>query len=137
MTLYSCPTVPTVMVVDDEPSICLVVGEMLRECNLHVLTAHDGFDALRKAAQSRDRVALAILDFSMPGMDCETLINELTKLNDQIKLIIASGQPGPLFDDPESLGINAMISKPYSMRRLTDIVLSLINDGQDSTEKSA
>jgi CheY-like chemotaxis protein len=116
----------TVLVVDDEPSICLLASEVLSELNLRVLTAHDGYEALHVLQHDGQPIALVLLDYSLPGMDCETLIQELQKINRQIKVIVSSGAPGKLFDDPDSMGIDAMIPKPYSMRQLADLVLSLV-----------
>lgn len=123
----------TVLVVDDEPSICLLAAEILRESDLRVLTAMDGYEALRVLEENRDHVALALLDYSMPGMDCETLIHELQRVNRHIKLVISSGAPGPLFENPDALGIHAMIPKPYSMRQLADLVLSLVHSDRPAT----
>ena len=125
--------VKTVLVVDDEPSICMVVSEMLAACNVRVLTANDGYEAVRLLQQEGDRVSLAMLDYSMPGMDCEILIQKLRQMNHQLKLVISSGEPGQLFEDPQSLGITAMIPKPYGMRQLVDLVLSLMDAPPNET----
>jgi CheY-like chemotaxis protein len=117
----------TILVVDDEPSICALLKELLSECNLRVVTAQDGFEALHVLNAIHDPVELAVLDFSMPGMDCETLINEIRVMNNNIKLIISSGEPGREFGNPESLGIVAMMPKPYSMQDMKSLVLSQID----------
>jgi two-component system response regulator (stage 0 sporulation protein F) len=122
-----------VLIVDDEPLICALLTEILSECNLHILTAHDGLEAIRTLQTSKEPVTLAIIDYSMPGMDCEELIKELRRINNRLRFIISSGVPGRLFNDPESLGIVAMMPKPYSMQAMVTLVLSQI----DAIETSA
>ena len=118
----------TVLIVDDEPSICTLISDMLTECDLRVLTAYDGFEAIRHLRAEKQDVELAVLDYSLPGMDCETLIQELRRTNDRIKLIISSGETRNLFSDPASLGIVAMLPKPYSMHEMMRVVLSQLTE---------
>jgi two-component system capsular synthesis sensor histidine kinase RcsC len=124
----------TVLVVDDEPSICLLASEVLSGLDLRVLTAHDGYEALHVLKHDREHVTLALLDYSLPGMDCETLIHELQKIDRQIKVVVSTGAMGKLFENPGALGIDAMIPKPYSIRQLADLVLSLVQGDDSATE---
>jgi two-component system cell cycle sensor histidine kinase/response regulator CckA len=111
-----------VLIADDEPSICLLVHDILEESGLTVLQASDGREVLDALLESPVAVNLAILDYAMPGMDCAALIHEIRRINRQIKIIISSGEPSDLFKDPESLGIVAFLPKPYSMREMTRLV---------------
>ncbi len=112
------------LMVDDEPSICTLVSEVLNEFGVRVIIANDGFEALRLLKQESANVELAVLDYAMPGMECETLVREMRRINENIKLIISSGEPRKLFDNPEEHGIVAMLPKPYSMREMAELVLS-------------
>jgi len=126
MMSTALPISPTVLVVDDEPSICILAQDILSAHDLHVLTAQDGFDALRVLKEVDGRVDLAVLDYSMPGMDCETLISRLREVNAQIKLVISSGASVNLNTQVEASVVDGLIPKPYSMRQLSDLVLSLV-----------
>ncbi len=118
----------TVLIVDDEPSICMLVSEVLAECGVPVCVAQDGYEAVRKLKELSPEIGIAVLDYGLPGMDCETLIKEILRINEKIKLIISSGEPGLKFTDAEKQSIAAMIPKPYSMRDMSELVLALLKD---------
>ncbi len=112
------------LMVDDEPSICALVSEVLSEFGVRVIIANDGVEAVRILEQEPTNIALVVLDYSMPGMDCETLVREIRRINEEIKLIISSGEPRVICDNPEDHGIVAMLPKPYSMREMAELVLT-------------
>src|SRR6476660_9776128 len=58
---------PLVLVVDDEPHICLLVRETLRQAGMSVRSAADGRQALR-ALEEQDP-ALILLDVGLPDID--------------------------------------------------------------------
>lgn len=135
MNLRQWDQPPTVLVADDEPSICLLVSEILGDCNLRVLTAADGPEALRILAQEQQQVVLAILDYSMPGMDCETLVRRIRETNGHIKLVISSGALEAIAGNGEMPQVDGTIPKPYSMRQLSDLVLSMIRESASETSE--
>lgn len=57
----------TILVVDDEPEICELVSEALREKGYEVLSAQNGKEALELA--SKHQLDLFILDIYLPDMD--------------------------------------------------------------------
>jgi len=124
MTEFS-PYTNFVIVVDDEPSICLLVREMLSESGFRVLTANDGLEALSIVADQPDCVSVAILDYSMPGLDCETLITRLKSLCPSVRIVISSGAATQPFRDSLSQMIDATLPKPYTMRELVQVVSNL------------
>ena len=58
---------PTILVVDDEPSICWGFERLLSEQGYLVLTASSAEEGLEKAAQQR--IDLLVLDVRLPGED--------------------------------------------------------------------
>lgn len=61
------PAGPKVLVVDDEPSVCLVLNRFLSASGYKVLESRDGLDAIQKAEQ--ERPALILLDVEMPRLN--------------------------------------------------------------------
>jgi len=64
-----------VLIVDDEPDIANILGELLGEEGLDVRVVHDGRQAL--AAMAEQPPDLLITDLMMPRMDGHALIREL------------------------------------------------------------
>jgi two-component system alkaline phosphatase synthesis response regulator PhoP len=56
-----------IMVVDDEPDIVYIVGEMLKKNGYEVVGATSGEEALKKIRQ--EKPDLILLDIMMPGID--------------------------------------------------------------------
>ncbi len=67
----------TVLVVDDDADVTTYLGTILEDAGMHVMTAHDGAEALE---QLRERVPdLISLDLVMPGKSGIRLLHELRK----------------------------------------------------------
>jgi DNA-binding response OmpR family regulator len=60
---------PVVLVVDDEPMIRDVLQQFLAREGFEVLTASNGTQALALCRSEPGRVALAVLDVRLPGLD--------------------------------------------------------------------
>ncbi len=83
----------SVLVVDDSPTICAVLGKMLRQDGYSVLQAADGVRALELAAQ--EQPALIFLDIVMPGMNGFAVLRalRLDPLTRHIPIVMISGNP--------------------------------------------
>ena len=57
----------SIMIVDDEPDILLILGEYLSNEGFNVLTAKDGKQAIEKVREYT--VDLVLLDIAMPEMN--------------------------------------------------------------------
>jgi CheY-like chemotaxis protein len=58
----------SVMIVDDDPDICMTMQMVLETYGYGVIIANDGAEALDKL-EAGERPCLIILDLMMPGMD--------------------------------------------------------------------
>ncbi len=68
----------TILLTDDEPDLREVVAETLVEAGYAVLTAADGYDAVR--VLSENWVNLLITDVTMPGIDGFELARQASDL---------------------------------------------------------
>jgi CheY-like chemotaxis protein len=80
-----------VLVVDDSPTICAVLGKMLGKDGYRVLKAADGASAIELAR--REQPALIFLDVVMPGMNGFTVLRKLRHdpLTRHIPIVMISG----------------------------------------------
>ncbi|MEO6801425.1 MAG: response regulator [Rhodanobacter sp.] len=79
------------LVVDDSPTICAVLGKMLGQDGYHVLTATDGAAAIELARSAPP--TLIFLDVVMPGMNGFSVLRALRHdpLTREIPIIMISG----------------------------------------------
>ncbi len=114
---------PSVLIVDDEPSILKSLRDLLSDEGFEVITASNGYEALKVIDQ--DSPDLVLLDIWMPGMDgIETLI-EIKKENPFIQVIIITGH-GTIETAVKAIKLGAydLIEKPLSI----DSVIVAINN---------
>jgi twitching motility two-component system response regulator PilH len=81
------------LVVDDSPTICAVLGKMLRQDGYAVLKATDGASAIELAR--REQPALIFLDIVMPGMNGFAVLRALRHdpQTRDIPIVMISGNP--------------------------------------------
>jgi two-component system cell cycle sensor histidine kinase/response regulator CckA len=109
----------TILVVDDESSICAVAEIILKSHGYKVLVAEDGPTALAIFARQMALIAVAVTDLAMPGMDGLMLVRTLRQMRPGLKVIVSTGRA----DDSHAaeitaLGVDGCLTKPYTTRNL-------------------
>jgi two-component system cell cycle sensor histidine kinase/response regulator CckA len=130
----------TVLLVDDEKFILDVGGEMLKAMGYRVLAANGGSEAVGIYERQGREIDLVILDMIMPDMDGKKTYEKLKAMNDNIKVLLASGysmtsQVAEILDR----GFNGFIQKPFNMIRLSNKIREIlaraaVNTGQTQPE---
>src|SRR6185295_12712528 len=82
------PTPRTVLVVDDEPNVRLVVKRMLEDQGFSVIVAENGHDAV--LVLEHFRFDLLLTDLVMPGLDGEALAIMAQRLPQPPHIILMS-----------------------------------------------
>ncbi len=81
----------TILVVDDDPAICLVAREILKDSGFRVLIAEDGLAALESVRRYRQEIAAVLLDMTMPHLDGVETLRALHRRQPDIKVVLTSG----------------------------------------------
>jgi len=109
----------TILLADDEPDLSEVIVAILTEAGYAVLTASDGYDAVRILADNL--VNLLITDVSMPGINGFDLARQAKVMRPNLSVIYLSGcsvtsakSSGPIY--------GPVLEKPMRMRDLVDEV---------------
>ncbi|MFH0995632.1 MAG: response regulator [Pseudomonadota bacterium] len=68
---------PSVMIVDDEPSILQSLSGILSDEGFEIFTASNGYEALKRIEQ--EAPDLVLLDIWMPGLDGIETLKEIKK----------------------------------------------------------
>lgn len=122
-----------ILLVDDEETIRYVLKEALVSEGYKVDVARDAFQALERfKTASYD---LIITDIKMRGMDGIQLIREIKKSDSNLKIVIITAY-GSLETVKEAakLGVVEMISKPFKIREIKDVLVRMLNDSSISND---
>jgi CheY-like chemotaxis protein len=119
----------TILVVDDEESLRVMVGRILSTAGYTVLTARDGEEALDLYKRGPAKISLVILDLMMPKMSGQKCLEELLRIDPKAKILISTGvSPG---DEQTKLVIDSRFSgfihKPYDNTKLLSVVRTLLD----------
>jgi len=115
------PSETTVLVVDDEEPIRVLLDRFLFQENYRVVTANNVEQAL--TILSEQTIDLILLDLHMPGpYDGEELLFLLRDRGDEIPIIVVSGW----VDDEATINgpdcVHAVLKKPINHQQLMDTV---------------
>ena len=104
----------TILIVDDEPALMELAGQILKRMGYDVITARSGEEALDIYRQRKDSPDLVILDLGMPGMGGYNCLKEIRVINPEARVIIASGYSADgQVKDALMAGAAGFISKPF------------------------
>lgn len=116
----------TILVVDDEESICKSLKAILSDEGYQVLLAGSGEDAVKIVEEEMPQ--LVLLDVWLPGMDGLETLQAIKKINPQTLVIIMSGH-GTIETAVKAtkLGAFDFIEKPLSLDKIIILVNNAIN----------
>ena len=124
LELPSPPSVPeadwcgegTVLVVDDEERLRVLLKNMLERLGFQVLLAADGQEALEVFQAKASEIDLVMVDLTMPRMDGAEVFRKLIRAQPDVRVILMSG-----FDEKSSLdslgspGPACFLQKPFQL----------------------
>ena len=119
----------TVLVVDDEAAIRMLVAELLDELGYAVLEAADGAGGL-KALQSGAAIDLLVTDVGLPGgVTGRQLADAARALRPALRVLFITGYAAgtPLLSDDSGPGAR-VLTKPFTLDELAAQIGELIAD---------
>ena len=123
----------TVLVVEDEDAVRLIVRRVLEEQGYGIIEARDGNDALRICGQRGDEIHLVLSDVIMPGMGGRDLARALATRRPELPILFMSG-----YNDDDELAIDGdldtgVLAKPFTSETLARQVREAL-DRREPTE---
>jgi len=111
--------VETVLIVEDEPDVLDVAGQLFRSIGYEVVTATNGIDAMAMLERRPD-IDILFTDVVMPkGVSGIQLARSAIALRPDLKVILASGYPLPaLREQYGRIDDFAFVNKPYRLAEL-------------------
>ena len=121
-----------ILIVEDEPSIAMVLEDDLRREGYQTETVGDGNDAARRALS--ERFDLILLDVTLPGQDGFEVCREVRRAGVEAPIILLTART----QEAEKvlgleLGADDYVTKPYSARELRARVKAHLRRGAAST----
>jgi two-component system, cell cycle sensor histidine kinase and response regulator CckA len=117
-----------VLVVDDEPPIRTIMQQTLEHAGYRVVTADDGAQAVAVFRERHEEIALVITDLMMPRMAGPAAIQEIRRIDPDVRIIAASGisespPPGAIAEGAEHL-----LAKPFTAEQLLSATADALSD---------
>ncbi|MEX3776318.1 response regulator [Pseudomonas sp. MYb118] len=113
----------TILVVEDDDIVRMLIVDVLEELEFKVLEADGGEQALAHLNDSNQVIHLMMTDFGLPVMDGRELASRARQARPTLPVLFASGYA-------ESIEVPAdmyVIGKPFSIDQLRDKVKGILN----------
>ncbi len=123
------PGPETILLVDDEDSLCTVVADLLRQHGYRVISARNGQQALAKAEEHHGAIDLLITDVIMDGLSGPQLAEKLLQTHPNAEVIFISGYasndlaPGGILKPGTQL-----VHKPFTFKYLAAKVREVLEN---------
>jgi signal transduction histidine kinase len=113
----------TVLLVDDDEAVRVVVRGGLEARGFKVLDANGGEAALQLAARGPQ---IAVIDYAMPGMDGAQTAERLRRALPQLPIILASGHPDTAAVERALGGSATIVRKPFDIAKLAETLTTML-----------
>jgi PAS domain S-box-containing protein len=117
-----------ILLVDDEDSLIDLGKNMLKKLGYRVETSIRPIEALETFQAAPHQIDLVISDMTMPNMTGDILAAELRQIRADIPIIICTGYSERINEQRAAeLGIQGLIMKPFTIRRLAKMVREVLD----------
>lgn len=121
-------TPATILIVDDEPAIRVLMDAALESAGFRVLEAADGYAALEAARHGHPD--LVLLDIGLPGLSglevCRRLRDDPQTVGTPVLFLTGLGREAEL-EAAAAVGAQGVITKPFSPTTLVEQIASKLN----------
>jgi signal transduction histidine kinase/CheY-like chemotaxis protein len=113
----------TILVIDDEEVVRRTAKSTLERAGYDIVVAEGGREGVEVFRALANKVALVLLDLTMPDLNGEEVLRRLKQIRPDIKVVLSSG-----YNEMEVIqrftgkGLAGFIQKPYASSGLTETV---------------
>jgi PAS domain S-box-containing protein len=117
-----------ILLVDDEPTVLTMWSDFLVDRGYTVITAENGPIGIEKYKKMKHVIDLVILDYIMPGMNGKEVLEVLKKINEDVRVLIASGySEDGRAKDLIAGAADGFLQKPATMFQLISMIRSILD----------
>ena len=111
------PGKETILLIEDEEILLDLVCDVLEIQGYNVIPSNDAFEALKKITEHQTFIDMVVTDVIMPGMNGKELVEELRKIQPNIKCLYISGYSGDIISKQGILESGTFfIQKPFTLK---------------------
>ena len=117
----------TILVVDDESRMRILIKDFLIQKNYNILEAEDGERALKVYEENKEKIDLILLDVMMPKLDGWSVLRNIRQENKKLPIVMLTAraeEQDELFGF--ELGVDEYITKPFSPKILVARVEAIL-----------
>lgn len=119
----ACPG--TVLIVDDQPLIRMMLKELLEQDGVAVIEAPDGGSAI-EAVRKRG-VDFVLLDLKLPDMSGIEALKGMRRVDDSVSVALMTGFGSPeQLAEAELLGVRTYFMKPFDLQNVKKHVMNCL-----------
>lgn len=112
-----------ILVVDDEPSIVIMIKQILERLGYQVAVKTDSADALSLIRENPYMFDMILTDMTMPGMTGDKLASEILHIRPDMPIILCTGYNEKIsIENAGKIGIRTYLEKPLNKEKLGEIV---------------
>lgn len=119
-----------ILIVDDIFTNRLLLSELIKTLGHESCEAENGKEAVELI--NKTNFDLVLLDIEMPvmnGIETCKYIRSLPAPGSQIKVVaLTAHNPGLFFEDYTDVGFDELLTKPYSLEKIIDLINDVIDN---------
>ncbi|TFG36351.1 MAG: response regulator, partial [Nitrospirales bacterium] len=120
----------TILIVDDQQEVLLVVKALLENLGYNILMAQSGLKAIEQYKKHSKDIRLVILDMIMPEMNGKETVVKLKEIDNNVCVLLSSGYNIDAEDKTIlDLGCKGFIQKPYRIEELSRKIRNVLSYG--------
>ena len=118
----------TILVVEDDPAIRMLIEEVLGDAGYSVIVAGSGKEAVRLAHEHQGTIHLLLTDMVLPNMGGKEIAGRVALVRPEIKVLFMSGYTGNEAGAGESISAGAeFLHKPFAPDALCEKIRRMLS----------
>ena len=122
-----------ILYVDDQEDSLRAVQEILEQEGYTMLTASDPAHALALFKEKQHEIDLVITDMVMPEINGMELIQQISALDPELRVLAVSGHMNSIANKDEIRNIAGFLRKPFDSRTLLSTVRRILDTAANSS----
>ena len=115
----------TILIVDDEESVRILLRRILERAGYTVLEAEDGHQGVQVYKANVESIDVLLLDLTMPAMSGYDMLAEIQIVDPDVRAIVVTGYHP---EEERLVGVAEVIRKPIQFSIICDAIERVLGD---------